>query len=439
MTKAAKKALQSVGVPAVRLHASGQFYCRIGYRQSASGKRQRAFFYLGDDEKAAVAKAAALKAAWRARRKLSKRAVWPSNTLPPSMKGMSNAEVEAELQRLHDEQSIAAIEGGDWQQPTIAQVRGKYLRYRKGKVGIGGGEGIKESTYSNDADNLRRTCGYIDASQSITSLTYAALEQWKDQVFRRVNNGLTKRTAVNYMRSVKGMLEWAHREQSISYRHPEDFTDLFAYRVKAPIKIAEYDAEQLKTLLSKATERSRLYVYLALNCGYTQVDIANLRQSEIITYNGKAAICRRRDKTSHQNDFEALHTLWPETLELLKRQKAGPNPMNLALVNEMGKPLYERTEHRIYDAISDAHAHLCKRSKVHLPFKQFRKIGSTAIQRLGGDEARRLYKAGAIDSGDNVYVIEAWGKLTPYLDSWAYELRRDGVLTLPPQKPQQPQ
>jgi hypothetical protein len=51
------------------------------------------------------------------------------------------------------------------------------------------------------------------------------------------------------------------------------------------------------------------------------------------------------------------------------------------------------------------------------------------MERLGGAQPRRLYKAGAIDSGDAVYVREAWENLTPHLDAWAGELRRDGVLT----------
>ena len=100
-----------------------------------------------------------------------------------------------------------------------------------------------------------------------------------------------------------------------------------------------------------------------------------------------------------------------------------------ALLSERGTPLYRKKPH--CDIISDTYLVLQQRSAARLPFKQFRKIGATAIQRIGGDEARRLYKAGTIDSGDRVYVREAWEKLTPYLLAWGDELRQDGVLMLP--------
>ena len=41
---------------------------------------------------------------------------------------------------------------------------------------------------------------------------------------------------------------------------------------------------------------------------------------------------------------------------------------------------------------------------------------------------RRLYKAGTIDDGDKVYVLETWDKLTPHLLAWGDELRLDSVL-----------
>ena len=123
------------------------------------------------------------------------------------------------------------------------------------------------------------------------------------------------------------------------------------FRNADPVNIAAYDKDQLTKLLATATDRQRLYVYLALNCGYYQADIGCLRLDEIAEYNGKPAIIRKRSKTSHQNDFEALHTLWPETYELLQREKAKPNAEGLALLSERGTPLYRKRPH--CDIVSD--------------------------------------------------------------------------------------
>jgi hypothetical protein len=462
MTKAIAKALQSVGVPAVRWSDTyRQYYARIGYSKSRSGTRQRAFHYLGIDEREAVAQATARKLEWR---KLKARAralgnscpVWPDTKGAPVVQGFTDAEQTAAIDQHHAEMTADALEQGTVQvfardratgrvepmgsdtvaeqKPTLRleQVREMYVEYRRAKIGIGGGQGI-DKTFSNESRNLKGALSAVDQSRLIDSFGYAEIEQLRDSIFRRVGAAqepLSKRTANNYWLEAKRLLDWADRQSRVPYEHPKHVAELFRKRFRNadPVNIAQYDKDQLTKLLKTATDRQRLYVYLALNCGYYQGDIGSLRLDEIGEYNGKPAIVRKRAKTSHQNDFEALHTLWPETYELLQREKAKPNAEGLALLSERGTPLYRKRPH--CDIVSDTYLTLRQRAGVTLPFKQFRKLGATAIQRIGGDEARRLYKAGTIDSGDKVYVTEAWEKLTPHLLVWGDELRRDKVLTV---------
>jgi hypothetical protein len=445
MTRAAKRALKTIGIPAVAWSDHhGQYYTRIGYRKSKSGVRQRAFFYLGTDENDAIAKAVRIKSEWRALKANRKRAlpsflsasdvVWPAS-------GERGAASDAEMSAAFDETQRTPDADEVEQTPTLRneQVRDDYLAYRKGKIGIGHGQGIDDKTYTNECRNLKSALASLDLAASIGTLGYAEIERLRDDIFRRVNDGddsIGKRTANNYWNEVRRMLEWAHRTPTVPYRLPEDAADLFKSRFRNPnpVKIAQYDPKQLKELLKTATPRQRLYVYLGLNCGHYQADIGTLRRDEVTTYSGQPAILRRRTKTAHQNDFDALHMLWPETAALLKQEMeasarvATSDAAALALVSERGTPLYRKSPH--CDIIGDTYLVLRKRSGVALPFKQFRKLGSTAIQRIGGDESRRLYKAGTIDSGDKVYVREAFEKLTPHLAAWGDELRRDGVLTL---------
>lgn len=432
MTKAIKKALKAVAIPGVRFNPKyGQFYCRIGYSKSKSGKRQRAFHYLGTDEREAIAKATVIKSKWKSikRRTPQGAPVWPTDR-----QAMNDSEYRAESDRIEKENTEVAIEQGEGQtiQLTLNRVRELYLEYRKTKIGIGGGEGIKQSTYSEDARNLGLALAHVNAQQLINGLGYAEIESLKDAIFRRCDstgsNAISRRTAVNYCRSVKGFLDWAHRNQLVPYRHPEDIADLFSFRKFTPIAIAEYDKETMKALLGCASARERLYVLLGLNCGYYQSDIGSLLHADIVEREGRTAIERKRGKTSHQNDFQSCHVLWDETARLLKSELA-PKNQPFALLNENGKALYRRDQNGKYDGVSDAYNKLQERSKISLPYKQFRKLGATALERIGGQQARRLYKAGTIDSGDAVYVREAWSNLTPHLDRWGAELRSDGVLT----------
>src|SRR5688500_4613396 len=114
MTKAAKRELKSVGVPSVRLHTNVQYYTRIGDRESASGKRERAYFYLGKNEKAAVARAAALKHEWREiKRSGGPQAVWPlGNAIAPtaSLARKSPAQINAAVERYHADMTAHALE-----------------------------------------------------------------------------------------------------------------------------------------------------------------------------------------------------------------------------------------------------------------------------------------------------------------------------------------
>jgi len=441
VTSTALAALKTVGIPAVRMHASGQYYARIGYRRSASGARQRAFFYLGRDENAAIAKAAVIKQVWKKlKKKQRKNAVWETdpNATFISLGNLTPEEIEAEINRFHEDAMEAALEDVAMQQPRfrLDQVQQMYLEYRKGKVGIIGGQGINESSYSNEIRNLKGGLKSVQPGILVDTLGYAELERIRDRIFRRVGadkHGISKRTANSYWMELQRMLNWAHLQTTVTYRHPEGVDELFKKRFRNPnpVQIARYDPALMKKLLASATDRQRLYIYLALNGGYYPSDIGTLQRDEIVVQDQQTFLVRRRSKTLHQNDFEAKHVLWPETAALLKREmaKSARFPRkygNLALLSFRGTPLYRRSPK--CDNIGEAYLALHRAAGVDLPFKQFRKIGATAMQRLGGDEIRRLYKAGTIDDGDKVYVLETWDKLTPHLLAWGDELRRDGVL-----------
>ena len=107
--------------------------------------------------------------------------------------------------------------------------------------------------------------------------------------------------------------------------HKPKVNDLFIF-TKAGAVIQKFDPERMKRLLGAATERCRLYILLGLNTGYTQIDIASLRRDQIVESSGEVFLVKKREKTSHQNDFKTQHYLWPETWELRRKNLGTKRP-----------------------------------------------------------------------------------------------------------------
>ncbi len=103
---------------------------------------------------------------------------------------------------------------------------------------------------------------------------------------------------------------------------------------------------EIKTLLSLATEQTKLYLLLGLNCGFTQIDLASLHWDHYDPDTG--IIDRPRHKTEHRatNDsgkpspgyVRQVFQLWPETQKLLLKL-AQPRDSGLMLLTRDGKEL----------------------------------------------------------------------------------------------------
>ena len=93
------------------------------------------------------------------------------------------------------------------------------------------------------------------------------------------------------------------------------------------------DWEEVKTLFNNASESTRLLIVLALNCSFTQKDIATLEHSHIDWERG--LIIRPRSKTG----VPMKSKLWKITLDLLKKFATNPKKSDLVLIGENGQSL----------------------------------------------------------------------------------------------------
>ncbi len=160
-----------------------------------------------------------------------------------------------------------------------------------------------------------------------------------------------------------------------------------------------FSLEEVRTLLEHATERTRLYLLLMLNCAMYQQDISDLKASEIDFANGR--IIRARSKTrkarrTADQPFEFNWLLWKPTLELLRKYAAGNG---VALQSANGSSLVTHTPKSRNDAIRSAYQRLVQKlkKKGDLPadwkktLKSLRKTGANIVSQCPTPEIAAFF------------------------------------------------
>ena len=153
------------------------------------------------------------------------------------------------------------------------------------------------------------------------------------------------------------------------------------FKVKVTTKaVKTWPLETVREVLGKLKPNLRLYALLGLNCGFTNMDIANIDKRTVDLQKGR--LVHKRVKTHDQANVPTVeYKLWPETLDLLRRFQS--SHADLFLVSMKGTPLVST----VYD--TDGNAHLkdmvvqqWRRYAAELPIKlkNFRSIGATLLE-----------------------------------------------------------
>jgi len=131
-----------------------------------------------------------------------------------------------------------------------------------------------------------------------------------------------------------------------------------------------------------ASDCTKLYILLMLNCGMTQGDISDLLVTEVDWTAG--TITRKRSKTAdHKGVPTVKYSLWPETLRLLRQERAAEGPR--ALTNEHGGPLKVEAlgaggKLEKIDNVASAFARLRRKTKIAKPPKLLRKTSASLLK-----------------------------------------------------------
>ncbi|MBC8869807.1 MAG: tyrosine-type recombinase/integrase [Planctomycetes bacterium] len=191
-------------------------------------------------------------------------------------------------------------------------------------------------------------------------------------------------TAADRLGSVKTFVRWLWQIEAMPSLPRNMDRDSQALKiVKTLPTIVTFTKQEIATLLPEASDRTKLYILLMLNCGMTQKDISDLDLSEVNWDAGR--ITRKRSKTkNHENVPIVDYPLWPETLRLLRQERC-KRRSGRVLLNEKGNPLwYEEVgdggKLKKNDNVKSAFDRLKRKTGIEKPLKSLKKTSASLLR-----------------------------------------------------------
>lgn len=254
----------------------------------------------------------------------------------------------------------------------------QYLAERQAQAEIG-----KSSVARFEAvqGSIRAFADFFDTASLDDLSKSETLKSFHEHLIQQIDNGLSSYTARDRMGAVNQFCRWCY-ERDLIEKLPRILrirTQSLSIEVQ-PGSIETFSDDDVATLLAAASDRTRLYLLLMLNCGMTQKDVADMQQSEVDWRNG--IVTRKRSKTSLQKSVPTVaYKLWPETFQLLKSNRS--KDKSLVLTNENGGPLKIQElvngKVRKVDNVKSAFNRLRSKTGIRGPLKALRKTAATKL------------------------------------------------------------
>ena len=256
---------------------------------------------------------------------------------------------------------------------SLSECAEKFLSVKRSEVGDGIGEG-RFNVIQQGTRMFLDFCGPV----AIDSINGATLVDYRSRLGERVaTKEIKPATAKNLMQVAKQLIRFCYETERLSSL-PRNIDSKSLTVTVEPREVEIFETEEIKSLLLRATERTKLYVLLMLNCGMSQKDISDLRHSEVNWEAG--TITRRRSKTCKQKTCPVVtYPLWSDTLRLLKEYR--DDTSDRVLLTRDGTPLVRRELVGDHFKISDAVRTAWTRIKPapRLPCKHLRKTSSSLL------------------------------------------------------------
>jgi len=229
--------------------------------------------------------------------------------------------------------------------------------------------------YRYSANYLRKDWGNEPLSKDEATL-HALMKRFQLQQQDMLTAGtLMPNTYNERMKVMRHFLGWLHSNCIIDALPRSSKELCVGYDYKSSARA--FDLPCIQRLWAGANNRFRLYMALALNCGYYAVDVANLELSHI---QGDYIIADR-----HKTGVPTRYKLWGVTKRLLKQECVTTG--RLALLTPDGKPLIShdmsRGNGKRWSKIDNDFAAIRKRLKIKgVSFSNFRDTSSTKVESI---------------------------------------------------------
>jgi len=266
---------------------------------------------------------------------------------------------------------------------TVEDFGEKYLqscftRYERGEICAAWFEKVRIS--------VCHFIEYLQTDLSLTKLNEMHLDDYRNYTLSLPISAATDRsispwTAKSRLDIVKLMIKWGY-QMALIETLPRNLDQYSRITIPEPT-VNRFSREEINLLYTAASERTKMFMLLGLNCGMGQADISDLRIREVDIEQER--IVRKRTKTAVHSEFK----LWPLTVEMLKKHGNLDGKSNdRVFLSKSGHPLVREyfvdDKFKRTDAIRSAFFRLMKKTKLpnHRGFYSLRKTAASEIEAI---------------------------------------------------------
>lgn len=193
-------------------------------------------------------------------------------------------------------------------EPTISELFDRWLREEQTRVAT------KEITQAGVSSKQRGIKTFREYTQSkpfgSAGNVQKMLTGYRSWLTMKLTSGdYTGNTVNDKLKFATQFIKWAYKNHELE-ELPRGLDD-FAKKVPVTKGGESLTVEQVRQIWNAAGDRMKCFIALGLNCGFKNVDVAELRASDL--HNGR--LISNRSKTKAPMNYR----LWPVTLTLLDR------------------------------------------------------------------------------------------------------------------------
>lgn len=226
---------------------------------------------------------------------------------------------------------IARITTGDI---PLADLFDEYLRQRKNKAQA---KKLSVKQYAQDKAKLNDFLGFAlhHGKTMVSEIDGPLLNFYRECQLtltghKAASERISGATARKRLQTILKVWRWAYQQEYFD-KLPRVLDSNYAKVEMNRPKPQFWTVDELVRIFEAASPRTKLYIALAANCGYTQAEISTLTWEMIDLETGQ--IIRDRPKTGQSQ----VHVLWPITLQMLRAESKADT--GLCLTGQKGNNL----------------------------------------------------------------------------------------------------